>query len=168
MDILLETERLYLIHTRTSDITDLIRLWTDPDITEFLGGPRNPETLRPLFEESVSGDRLDFDLWPVIEKESGDFAGHCGLLEKVIEGVNEVEVIYIIARGKQRRGYAAEAGRSLVDFGFNCIGLSRIVALIEPDNVFSEVVARRIGLQFEKRIIRQSGERKLFSITKEK
>lgn len=166
MDILLETERLSLIRTRTSDITDLIRLWTDPVITEFLGGPRNPETIRPLFEESV-GDKQDFDLWPVIEKESGDFAGHCGLLEKVIEGVSEVEVIYIIARDKQGRGYATEAGRSLIDFGFSRFGLGRIVALIEPENVLSEVVARRMGLRFEKCIIRQSGERKLFSRAKE-
>ena len=61
----------------------------------------------------------------------------------------EVEVAYELAPRAWGRGYATEAARALVDYGFDEIGLARIVALIVPDNVRSRRVAEKCAMSLE-------------------
>lgn len=156
---ILYTERLLLRRLQSaSEITALLDLWTDPDVTAFIGGPRNREDLHADFEatlQSPNGD--EYDLWPLLERDTLRVIGHCGLLHKDIDGASEIEVVYVIARSEWGEGYASEIASALVQYAFRKFGLTRVVALIDPGNASSERVASKIGMHFERDVVRPGG-----------
>ena len=163
-EILCETERLLLRYQQMEDEEPLIDLWTDPQVTRYLGGPRNRETLQPLLRETTADPRADqYDLWVLVIKKTGMFAGHCGLLEKTVEGKREIELVYILAADCWGNGYAGEIGSALIRYAFEEKRLSRVICLIEPENRASEKVAIQLGMHLEKIVTRQEGDiRKLY------
>lgn len=155
---ILETERLVLRRQLAADVAFLVGLWSDPDVTRHLGGPRDRAWLRSVFEETAADPfREDFDLWPVVEKASGLPVGHCGLLPKEVENRPEIEVNYILARSAWGRGYASEIAAALERYAADQLGLRRLIALISPENGASEHVARRIGMRLEGETVRPGG-----------
>lgn len=86
--------------------------------------------------------------WAVVEKASGALLGHCGL--RYIADLDETEVLYAFGKKFWGKGYATEAARASVDFGFREIKLERIIALAVPDNLASRKVMEHCGLKFEK------------------
>ena len=159
---ILETPRLRLRRTLHADIPALVALWTDAEVTRYMGGPREESMLTRVFTEAADDPfGEDYDLWPVEEKITGEVIGDCGLLQKDIEGVDEIELVYVIARSRWGRGYASEIAEALVRHAFETQGLTRLVSLIEPDNAGSERVARKVGMRLEKEVIRPGGVRRL-------
>ncbi len=151
----LTTKRLNLRNIISSDKDFIIDLWGDPEVTQFMGGPRSYE----FMEEECAQQLLDpftyeYDLWPVIERSTNTPIGHCGLLEKEVEGRSEVEVIYVIARTFWGRGFATEISGELIRYAYEVKGLKRIIALIKPDNTASAQVAKRLGMHKKKSILR--------------
>ncbi|MFC1846513.1 GNAT family N-acetyltransferase [Chloroflexota bacterium] len=162
----LETDRLIIRSIQETDPALLADLWTDPDVTYYMGGPRNyKEVLNSFVEDAQINPPLNIDLWPVIEKVTGQIIGHCGIIDKDVEGKSEFEIIYVIAKSAWGRGYATEAAISVRDYAFRQLDLTRIIALIDPNNVNSERVAIKAGLQYEKDAIRHGGKTmKLFAL----
>ncbi|MHB1345548.1 MAG: GNAT family N-acetyltransferase [Thermoleophilia bacterium] len=146
----IETERLLLRALDEMDIDALVDLWTDPQVTAFLGGPRDPDELRRSFGQDLGEQGADrYDLWPVVERSSGMVVGHCGLLGKEVDGVPEVELVYVLASSAWGKGYATEIGRALLWFAFEEMGLPRLICLIDPGNEASGRVAERLGMRLE-------------------
>ncbi len=162
----IETDRLIVRSNREVDLEPLAALWADPEVTYYMGGPRNyEEILRILREDAQLNPQPAFDLWPVIEKETGQIIGHCGILEKDIEGRNQHEIVYVLAESAWGNGFATEVASSLKDYAFDQLRLKRITALIDPDNLKSEVVATKIGLRYERDTVRPNGkEMRLFAL----
>ena len=162
----IKTDRLIIRSIQEVDLEPLAALWTDPEVTYYMGGPRNyEEILKDLREDAQLDPQPAFDLWPVIEKETGQIIGHCGILEKNIEGRNQYEIVYVLAKSAWGRGFATEAASSLKDYAFGQLGLKRITALIDPDNLKSEMVATKIGLRYERNTVRPSGKNmRLFAL----
>ena len=93
---ILQTDRLILRRLQKSDIPTLIDLWCDPNATKHIGGPRDQEKLKSIFEEDVENPfGYEYDLWPVEEKQTNEVVGHCGLLDKAVDGKEEIEINYI-------------------------------------------------------------------------
>jgi len=160
--IILETERLVLRYQQAGDIDFLVGLWSDPVATRYLSGPRDPDWLREVFTDTAANPQAEkYDLWPVVEKASGRLVGHCGLLDKDIEGQIEIELNYMFSPSAWGQGYAVEIGHGLVTYAFEALGLRRLIALIEPDNAASVRVAEKLGLRLEQEIIRPGGARRL-------
>lgn len=163
---ILETGRLLLRRQQESDIAALTDLWSDPQVTLFLGGPRDREWLRKVFEDTARDPFAEkYDLWPVIEKASGQVIGHCGLLDKEVEGRIEIELNYILSPSVWGKGYASEIGLAIIRYAFEKLEVKRLIALIEPENEPSKRVALRLGMHLESETIRPGGAlRKLFAI----
>ena len=155
----IETDRLTIKSNQEVDLEPLATLWADPEVTYYMGGPRNyEEILKILREDTQLNPQPVFDLWPFIEKETGQIIGTGGILEKDIDGRNQYEIIYVLAKSAWGKGFATEVARSLKDYAFNQLGLKRVTALIDPDNVKSEKVATKIGLRYEKDTVRPNGK----------
>ncbi len=167
--IILETERLLLRRQRASDIAFLTDLWTDPEVTRYLGGPRDRDGLQSVFGETAQNPCAEqYDLWPVVEKETGQVVGHCGLLDKEIDGRPEIELTYIFSPSAWGKGYATEIGQAIKQSAFEKMGVERLIALIEPQNEPSERVAIKLGMRLEKEIVRPGGAlRKVYAIEAE-
>jgi ribosomal-protein-alanine N-acetyltransferase len=166
---ILITDRLCLRRIQASDISTLLDLWSDPDVTKHLGGPRDREKIKPLFEEDVENPFAhEYDLWPVEEIQTNEVIGYCGLLEKEVDGENEIEINYIFNPSAWGKGYAQEIGKGIVEYAFRVKKLERLIALIKPENKASEFVAKKIGMKYEKEVVRPGGEkRKVYVIEAE-
>lgn len=163
---ILETSRLRLRRTRDTDIPALVALWTDPEVTRYMGGPRQVGVLEEALRESFEKAPVQvYDLWPVEEKSTGEVIGDCGLLPKEIEGVEEIELVYVISHSRWGRGYATEAARGLKRYAFETLDLRRIVSLIDPENIASQRVAEKLGLELEREVARPGENlRRVFAI----
>jgi RimJ/RimL family protein N-acetyltransferase len=156
----IETERLCLRPMRAEDIPALVALWMDPDVTRYLGGPRERVFLEQTFAEDLANPAPPvYDLWPVIERSSGQLVGHCGLLDKEVEGQTEIDLTYIFAPSAWGRGYASEITRALVHHAASVLQLPRLIALIEPDNTGSQRVALKLGMSHDRDLIRPGNRR---------
>ena len=61
----------------------------------------------------------------------------------------EVGLYWEITSGHRRQGFASEAGRALLDYGFEHLRLRRIVAMTQYDNTASIGVMRKLGMRIE-------------------
>jgi len=151
--IILETPRLLMRRLEPGDLDALAALYADPAIRRYFpeGTLNRVETAEELdwFRNGHPEDAR-LGLWATIEKARGDFIGRCGLLSWNIEGTQEIEIAYLIARTHWRQGFGAEAARALVAHGFATLGLSRLIALVLPDNIASAKTAQSAGLHFER------------------
>ena len=152
---ILETERLLMRRLVPADLDDLYALYRDPEIRRYF--PEGVLTLDETREELawfLNGhpDHPELGLWATIHKESGAFIGRCGLLPWKIDGVDEVEIAYLIAKPYQRQGLGAEAAQALVRYGLETLGLTRLIALIDPAHEASIRTAESAGLRFEKEV----------------
>ncbi|MEM7247396.1 MAG: GNAT family N-acetyltransferase [Acidobacteriota bacterium] len=163
--LVLTTERLLVRGDRAGDLEPVLELWTDPEVTRHLGGPRDPEKLRSAVEENIRRERPDpWELWNLELRRDGSFVGNCGLLQKEIDGRDEVEIVYVLARRFQGRGLGLEAARAVAELAFEERGLERLVALIEPENMASVRLALRLGLRRDKDLVRQGRRLTLFAL----
>ena len=152
---ILETDRLLMRRLMASDLDDLYALYRDPEIRRYFPeGVLTLEETREELEWFLNGhpDRPELGLWATIHKPTGQFIGRCGLLPWTIDGVDEVEIAYLIAEPWQRQGLGVEAARALVRYGFETLGLRRLIALIDAAHEASIRTAKKAGLAFEKKM----------------
>lgn len=155
----LETERLFLRPIQVADVAALATLWTDPEVTRFMGGPRNYQELyKELSEDTRIKPCPKFGLWPVIEKATRQVVGHCGIIDKEVDGVTEFELVYVLTKSTWGKGYATEIATAIKDHAFKHFDLKRIIALIDPMNPTSARVATKVGLRYEKDTVRPNGK----------
>ena len=161
--MMLETKRLLLRNITPADAEFLIDLWTDPDVTKYMGGPRNRKNMISDIKENIRNPYAEeFDLWILTDKATQHPVGHCGLLKKDVDGVAEVEVIYVIGKEFQGNGYATEIVNALISYAFYEKKCDNVIALIKPANTASQRVAINSGFELEKKIIRQNSPMLLF------
>ena len=155
----IETERLLIRSLEVADASPLAAIWSDPEVTRHMDGPRDFADIRQGLEEDArAGSCAEIDLWPVVEKSTGRVIGHCGFLEKDVNDQAEIELIYVFASDCWGKGYATEAASALRDHAFHRLGLRRLIALINPGNPASARVAEKIGMQLEGETRRPSGK----------
>jgi ribosomal-protein-alanine N-acetyltransferase len=169
MSIILETDRLLLRHQVPADLDDLWALYCDPQIVKYIpDAPRSREEAREELEWHMHGHPRfpELGLWATIHKETGKFIGRCGLLPWTIDGQQEVEVAYTIAREYWGQGLATEAAQAILDYGFEKLNLSRLICVIDEDNLGSRKVAEKIGMSFEREAEDELGTFMIYSIHK--
>jgi ribosomal-protein-alanine N-acetyltransferase len=150
---ILETSRLILRQLLPDDLDSLFALYSDPDVSRFIpDAPRTYEETRKELEWFMHGHpkHPELGLWATIHKASGQFIGRCGLLPWTIDGRSEVEVAFLLAKAYWRQGLGAEAAQAILAYGFEQLGLSRLICLIDGENQASIKVAENIGMTFER------------------
>jgi ribosomal-protein-alanine N-acetyltransferase len=166
---ILETERLLMRRLVASDLDDLYALYRDPEIRRYFPeGTLTLEETREELEWFLNGhpDHPELGLWATIHKPTGQFIGRCGLLPWTIDGVDEVEIAYLIAKPWQHQGLGAEAARALVRYGFETLELKRLIALIDPAHEASIRTANSAGLVLDRFVILGGLKSALYSIAK--
>jgi [ribosomal protein S5]-alanine N-acetyltransferase len=152
MTIILETKRLRLRHLTVDDLDELFRLYRDPEIRKYF--PEGVLTLAGAREElgwhiDTYEQHPQLGLWATIHKETGRFIGRCGLLPWEIDGIQEIEIAYLIDKAFWNQGLATEAAQGLLRYGFENLNLRRMICLMHPDNLASQRVAEKIGMTRE-------------------
>ncbi len=146
----LSTERLWLRHWRITDREPFAALNADPEVMEYFPDLLTREQSDRLGERiEADFERNGYGLWALETKAGGEFIGFTGLAPVTYETpfTPAVEVGWRLARAAWGNGYATEAARAALAFGFDEVGLDEIVSFTTVGNVRSRAVMERIGME---------------------
>ncbi|MCC2545425.1 GNAT family N-acetyltransferase [Hymenobacter sp. BT175] len=154
MQIFAETERLLLRELLPTDAPGMFELDSDPEVHRYLGN--QPVTTIEQSEALIAFVRQQYidngmGRWAVVEKQTGEFIGWAGL--KLVEGPTNgrtgyPDLGYRFIRRAWGRGYATEAARASLQYGFDVLRLPAIYAIADVQNQGSNHVLRKVGLRF--------------------
>lgn len=145
----LRTERLLLRGWRTADREPFAGLNADAEVAEFLAGPLTRADSDALADRIGDGFAVHgFGLWAVEVVATGEFVGFTGLSVPGFEAhfTPAVEVGWRLGRSAWGHGYATEAARAALAYGFDEHGLAEIVSFTTALNARSRAVMTRLGM----------------------
>jgi ribosomal-protein-alanine N-acetyltransferase len=148
-----ETARLLLRPPQAEDLDDWYReIGSDPDVMRWLATgqaiTREEAAERFPWRWLELWERDGYGAWAVTLRGGGPLIGQCGV--RLVDETGETEVLYAFGRSHQGRGYATEAARASLRFGFQEVGLERIVAYARRDNGPSIRVMEKLGMAFDR------------------
>lgn len=147
-----ETARLALRAFTEADVDDYAQhIFADAEVMRYV--PKRDLAPRERAERTVAffNDHWlqhGYGVWAVTDKQTGQFIGHCGLGD--VPEAGEVEVMYALRQAQWGQGFATEAARASVRFGFETANLARLVAFVVPANIASRRVMEHLGFVYEK------------------
>jgi RimJ/RimL family protein N-acetyltransferase len=140
----LQTERLILREWRADDFETLAGIYADPEVMKFLGGVmERADAWRSLAASIGHWHLRGYGTWAVERKSDGAFVGRVGLIHP--EGWPALECGWTLGRPYWGQGYASEAAAAAISFAFLTQDVDRMISCIDPDNLGSQAVARRVG-----------------------
>lgn len=146
------TERLLLREFKQSDWPDVLAYQSDPLYLRYNHWPeRTPEAVQEFVQMFLTQQqqlpRLKFQL-AVALKSSQQLIGNCGIRMKAADAF-EGDIGYELSPKHWGYGYATEAARAIVEFGFTQLRLHRIWSWCIAENVGSARVLQKLGMQAE-------------------
>lgn len=127
------------------------RIFSDPDVMRYMNVdgtvPPNPKmhAMGYIIERNREWRLRGHGAWALVEKATDELIGHTGLF--VIERTEVVEVGYALGKAFWGKGYATEAARETLRYGFEVLKLAEIVAVAFPANAASLRVMEKIGMR---------------------
>lgn len=147
----LETDRLVLRRMAKTDADDMYEYARRSDTTRYLTWNPHPDrkySYQYLVYLQQKYKQGEFHDWAVTLRDSGKMIGTCGFTR--FDFPNEsAEVGYVINPDFWGKGYAPEALRRVIRFGFDYLELHRIEAKYMEDNIASCHVMEKCGMTFE-------------------
>ena len=142
----LETERLILRQVIGKDVDQLFEILSDAEVAKF--DYFYPVTSKEEVMKFINRYRQELEeseeiTWGIIARNTNRLIGTC-CIGDFDEGARRAEIGYDIAQVEWGKGYATEAIRAVLDFGFNVMDLNRIEATITPGNDSSVRVLRKL------------------------
>lgn len=164
----LETDRLILRPMTREDSKFIFELLNDPSFIRNIGD-RHVRTLEDATRYIMDGPvasyaRNGFGLYLVELKETGESIGMCGLIRR--NTLKDVDIGYAFLPRYWSKGYAIESALEMKKYGRETIGLRRLVAVVDPQNLDSIRLLEKLGMKFEKmvRLSPDDIDLKLFSV----
>jgi RimJ/RimL family protein N-acetyltransferase len=140
----LQTERLILRLPEADDLDGWAAMDADEETMRYIGGAvSRAETWRKLCTMRGAWHIRGFAMFSVIERDTGAWVGRLGPWEP--EGWPGKEVGWGVAPQFSGRGYAYEATVAAMDFVFDTLGWADVIHTIDPDNIRSIALAKRLG-----------------------
>lgn len=155
----LETDRLIIRKLEFGDAAFMLDLLNQPSFHQFIGdrGVRSLEDARTYINDRALAayEKNGFGPFAVELKTGGRVIGIVSLLDR--GELDDVDVGFAFLPDSWRRGFASEATSAVIDFAFSELGLGRIIAITQPDNIASIKTLEKLGLAFEG-VTRLAGE----------
>jgi len=153
--IYVETDNIILREMLPEDADGMFELDSDPVVHKYLGNSpvKNIQASRNMIE-NIRSQYIDRGIgrWAAIEKFSGDFMGWSGLKlnteQKFNNKIDFYDIGYRFIPRYRGKGYATESAVAAMDYGFNTLNLKTIVGMAEIENIASNRVLQKIGLQY--------------------
>jgi RimJ/RimL family protein N-acetyltransferase len=143
--VLIETERLALRPLAMGDLDEFVALHRDPEVVRFVRTLDRAQAEERLRTNEREWEERGHGLFAILDRLDGRLLGRVGL--KYWPQFQETEAGWLLNRDAWGRGYATEAARACVDWGFATLSVTYFTAMIHPQNVRSTRVAQRLGFQ---------------------
>jgi [ribosomal protein S5]-alanine N-acetyltransferase len=151
---ILMSDRLLFRPHIIADMDAYCAMEMDAGVRKYVGGyPRTREEAERRFINSLKPVTDKLSMWATVLKETGAYIGRCGIFPhfKSEGGVfdDEASLGLYIASEYWRRGFATEAGRAFIRFGFDELKLKRIITAIQVGNDASVHVIKKLGFELQ-------------------
>lgn len=149
-DVPLVTERLLLRPYLPVDLPAFVAMNGDPDTMRYLGGPitaSESETLAADINQCFS--ERGYGKIAMARRDTGQFIGLCGLSREVWFP-DDLEIGWRLVPEARGHGFATEAARFWLAYGFDALGLSRMISMADVPNFRSIAVMQRLGMHYDR------------------
>lgn len=167
-NLYIETERLILRPFTIDDIVASYQLNLDKDVSRYTsdGGVVSMKEMARRIKEDVLGDyqKYGFGRLAVELKDQKRFIGFAGI--KYLEYLREVDLGYRFEKAQWGKGIATESAKACLQFGFETLGLDRIIAMVIPENIGSVRVLEKLNFQFDQEIIDHGNQVHVYQLEK--
>ena len=148
----IETPRLRMRPFEPGDVDELHRVFIDPGVRRFLLDDQIVS--REWVEEEINASIARFKagsagLFCVFAKDDGILMGFCGF--RPFFEPPELQLLYGLLPAYWSRGFATEAARAMIEFGFGELGFDRLVASVDVPNITSVRVLEKLGMTIDRR-----------------
>lgn len=143
---IVQTENLIIRESMVSDLDDFYEIYDDEKICRFCQNLDIDRKEGRAFLESYIQNMYKvygFGLWSIVRKSDEKLIGRAGIF--VREGFEGVELGYLIDRNERNNGYAYECVRAIIEVAFNEYYCERIRCIIDPENIESNNLAKKLG-----------------------
>jgi len=161
--MVLSTPRLVLRCLDLDDAPFFLRLVNEPSFIENIAD-KGVRTLDDAREHLRTGPLASYarhghGLWMVELKDTGAPIGICGLIKRDV--LDDVDVGYALLPEFCGAGYAAEAAAAALAHARDVLGLSRVVAVVNPDNARSLRLLEKLGFRYERMVRLSPADREI-------
>lgn len=147
--MVIETERLVLRPLTLDHLDEVVEMHATPEVMETMGAFERPKAMERLEVNEQAWQERGYGLMAIVERESGRFVGRSGL--KYWPQFDEVETGWVLHPTFWGQGFATEAGRACLDWGFGTLDVPYITAMIVTTNTPSIRVAERLDMRPRRR-----------------
>ena len=156
------SERLHFRPMTHDDIPLLLEIFSDPIAMQFYPNTKSAkETAAWVNWNAILYPNLGLHL--LFKKETKEFIGQCGLVPQEVASQPELEIGYLLVRKHWGYGYATEAALFWRYYAQEILNQKRLISLIDPNNLPSQAVARRIGMHYEKTVSWHQKEHEVYA-----
>ena len=149
----LHGQQVILREFTSSDLADSLRIVGDDEVTSWLSfDSRNEDEARTMLDGVVARARQEARAEYYLAVALPTDSAVIGFARLGLAGVRAAKLGFAIRHSDWGHGYATDAARTLITFGFGELGLHRISAAAAPDNAASVAVIKRLGMTYEGRI----------------
>ena len=161
------TERLLAQRLDLRHLEDVARLYSNPAVTDWLGGGRTRDEVREWLGTTVEShwEARGFGLYALYERQGpptpATFVGRAGLkvaapdVRAALGEPQAVELLYALMPSQWGRGYATEIGRMLAGLALGPLDLESVIAYTLPGNARSHHVLEKCGFAEEGEIVHE-------------
>ncbi|NQT57364.1 MAG: GNAT family N-acetyltransferase [Bacteroidetes bacterium] len=143
---MIQTPKLLIRKFQEQDADSLYAYLSNPVIYRYEpGDPLSREETAAVTKERSQG----IDFLAVILKSTNMLIGHIYFTQTEPEEFMTWELGFIFNPDYQKKGYATEASRAVIEYGFKHFDIHRIVAHCNPENIASWRVLEKIGMTRE-------------------
>jgi [ribosomal protein S5]-alanine N-acetyltransferase len=147
----LETERLILRPITVADADEVFEYGSDPEVTKYMIFPTHTTLadsimwLETVPDSFAKRERMTF---AITLKADGKFIGSSGFHD-ISPKHHRLMMGYVLSRNYWGNGYMTEAVREMILFAFEDMGMHRVAATCDYDNIRSARVMDRCGMTLE-------------------
>jgi len=166
--MVLETQRLVLRQLTLKDADALLPVLGDPEAMVYYPHPFSCDEVGKFIEKQLARyAETGHGLWAMILKNTGELIGDCGLAIQEVEGEKHIEVGYHLRQDHWHNGYATEAARACIRYGFYKLRAQQVICMIRPENRPSRRVAERNSMVPGKLVFWHGYNHLIYSISRE-
>ena len=144
----LTSDRLALRRFTPDDIDWLANLYSDPDVTRYLGGVKDRTKSEEFLRTRILhyyDEHPGLGIWMTVERDTGACLGYH--LLNHIRGESIIQIGFTLVKSARGKGFATEMAVAVLRYGFVDLKLPRIAGMASLQNYASQRVLLKIGLE---------------------
>ena len=146
----LETPRLVLRELNTEDASNFYHLNLNPEVIKYTGNPpfKSIEEAKEFLEHYKEYQKHGYGRWAVLEKNTGNFIGWCGLK---FHDEGYIDLGFRFFQDKWGKGFATESAKACIQYAKDSLNIQELIGRVLPENKGSIRVLEKLGFIYFKK-----------------